>query len=112
MERKSKDTSLRDATSPSGNWDKSYIIPLNAMPPTANLWTTLLVDTYFYAIERKVILNKRGYQHYRAGVSEDASLAKAAQNLYHEWILNLPPLSWTAAMPTVSFRRRGNYFQC
>ena len=36
-------------------------------------------------LKEKVILNKRGYQHtIELGVSGDASLAKAAQNLYHE----------------------------
>ena len=33
------------------------------------------------------------------GISGDASLAKAVQNLYHEWVLQLPHLSWIAQMP-------------
>ncbi|RPG69997.1 MAG: DUF2219 family protein [Flavobacteriaceae bacterium TMED120] len=63
--------------------------------------------------KEKIILNKRGYQYtIELGVSGDASLAKAAQNLYHEWILNLPPLSWTAAMPQqFHLGVGGNYFQ-
>ena len=74
----------------------------------------LLVDTYFYAIRKKKLSStNEGISTIELGVSGDASLAKAAQNLYHEWILNLPPLSWTAAMPQQFHLGVGaNYFQC
>ena len=59
--------------------------------------------------KEKVILNKRGYQHtIELGVSGDASLAKAAQNL----IPRVDPQSSSFKLDcrhatTVTFRRRG-----
>ena len=48
----------------------------------------------------KVQLDRQGYQYAaELGISGAASLAEPMQNLYHEWVLQLRPLSWTAAMP-------------
>ena len=48
----------------------------------------------------KGIKNHWGFRYSaELGISGDASLAKPVQNLYHELVLGLPALSWTAQMP-------------
>ncbi|MGC6422857.1 MAG: lipid A-modifier LpxR family protein [Flavobacteriaceae bacterium] len=50
--------------------------------------------------QEKIRPGRSGYTYgAEIGVSGDASLAKPVQNLYHELVLQLPPLSWTAQMP-------------
>ena len=63
--------------------------------------------------KEKVDPNRRGYQYAaELGVSGAASLAEPMQNLYHEQVLQLPPLSWTAAMPQeFHLGIRGAYFR-
>lgn len=50
--------------------------------------------------KEKLVPNKRGLRYgVELGISGDASLAQPVQNLYHDWVLQLRPLSWTADMP-------------
>jgi len=44
--------------------------------------------------------NNQGLQWgLQVGVSGNASLAKALQNIYHQWVLDLPKLAWLSAQP-------------
>ena len=48
----------------------------------------------------QIVSDKWGFSYgAELGISGDASLAKAVQNLYHVLVLQLPPLSWIAQMP-------------
>ena len=50
--------------------------------------------------KEKVVPSQRGLRYgMEIGVSGAASLAQPVQNLYHDWVLQLRRLSWTAEMP-------------